>query len=204
MVLSLTDDESKGSEKIWKEFGFFKDQRVELTISKANFLENCLMYINHGSLSVAKGGEKAIYLDFVILGQIMPIANPDPMFDIDNYVCKDNEVIIYCPVYNKSTGVYGGLTKKLGYITLRGDSGERFFSYGYNKEKSPLFFFINENRIAEHFQLYGFQKTYFFFNRSIFKIKRSFLKCFCTFHQNLIEKKLFYNGRNTFIYIQLI
>ena len=112
MVLSLTDDESKGSEKIWKEFGFFKYQRVELTISKSNFPENCLMYINQGSLSVVKGGEKAIYLDFVILGQIMPIANPDPKSDIDNYVCKDNEVIIYCPVYNKSTGVYGSLTKK--------------------------------------------------------------------------------------------
>ena len=101
MFLSLTDDESKGSEKIWKEFGLLKDQRVELTIPKANFLENCLMYINQGSLSVVKGGGKAIYLDFVILGQIMLIANPDPKFDIDNYVCKDNEVIIYCPVYNK-------------------------------------------------------------------------------------------------------
>ena len=80
--------------------------------------------------------------------------NPDPKFDIDNYVCKDNEVIIYCPVYNKSTGVYGGLTKKVGYITLRGDSGERFLSYGYNKE----------NRITEYFQLYCIQKTYIFFN----------------------------------------
>ena len=77
MVLSLTDDESKGSEKIWKEFGFFKDQRVELTISKANFPENTLVYINQGSLSVVKGVEEAIYLDFVILGQIMPISNPD-------------------------------------------------------------------------------------------------------------------------------
>ena len=72
-------------------------------------------------------------LNFVILGQIMPIANPDPKFDIDNYVCKDKEFIIYCPVYNKSTAVYGGLTKKFGYITLWGDSGEGFFSNGYNK-----------------------------------------------------------------------
>ena len=109
------------------------------------------MYINQGSLSVVKGGEKAIYLNFVILGQIIPIANPDPKFDIYNYVCKDNEFITYCPVYNKSTGVYGGLTKKVGYIPLQGDSGERFFSYGCNKEKSSLFF-------------YCIQKTYIFFN----------------------------------------
>ena len=158
MVLSLTDDESKGSERIWQEFGFFKDRRVELTISKANFLENCLMYINQGSLSVVKGGGKAIYLDFVILGQIMLIANPDPKFDIDNYVCKDNEVIIYCPVYNKQTGVYGGLTKKVGYITLQGDSGERFFSYGYNKEKSYLFFSSMKTELPNIFSCTAFKK----------------------------------------------
>ena len=37
MVLSVTDDESKGSEKIWKDHGFFGDQRAELPILKANF-----------------------------------------------------------------------------------------------------------------------------------------------------------------------
>ena len=48
MFLSLTDDGSKGSEKIWKEFGFFGDQWAELTIVKANFPENCFVYINQG------------------------------------------------------------------------------------------------------------------------------------------------------------
>ena len=112
MVLSLTDGKSKGSEKIWKEFGFYKDQLVELTISKTNFPVNCLVYINQDSLPVVKGGEKGIYLVFVILGQIMPFANPDSKFDIDNYVPQENEVIIYSPVYNKSTGIYGGLSLK--------------------------------------------------------------------------------------------
>ena len=96
MVLSVTDDESKGSEKIWKDFGFFGDQRAELT----NFPENCLVYVNQGQLSFVKGGEKAIYLDFIVLGQIMPAANADPSINLDTYVCKDNEVIVYCPVYN--------------------------------------------------------------------------------------------------------
>ena len=94
IVLSLTDDKSKGSEKIWKEFGFYKDQLLELTISKTNFPENYLVYNNQGSLSVVKVGEKAIYLDFVILGLIMPFANADSKFDIDNYVPQENEVII--------------------------------------------------------------------------------------------------------------
>ena len=101
MLLSFNNDESKGSEKIWKEFGFFGDQRAELTILKANFPENCLVYVNQGLLSVVKGGEKAIYLDYVVLGQIMPTANADPTTDFDTYVCKENEVVIYCPVYNK-------------------------------------------------------------------------------------------------------
>ena len=48
----------------------------------------------------------------------MPIANPDPKFDLDNYVRKDNEVIIYCSAYNKSTEICGGHTKKLGHIIL--------------------------------------------------------------------------------------
>ena len=54
MVLSVTDDESKGSEKIWKDFGFFGDQQAELTILKANFPENCLVYVNRGQLSIVK------------------------------------------------------------------------------------------------------------------------------------------------------
>ena len=158
MVLSVTDDESKGSEKIWKDFGFFGDQRAELTILKANFPENCLVYVNQGQLSIVKGGEKAIYLDFIVLGQIMPAANADPSINLDTYVCKDNEVIVYCPVYNKSTGLYGGLTKKLGYITLRGDLNERFFSYGYQKEKSSLFFSSMKTELPNVFSCTSFKK----------------------------------------------
>ena len=158
MVLSVTDDELKGSEKIWKDFGFFGDQRAELTILKANFPENCLVYVNQGQLSIVKGGEKAIYLDFIVLGQIMPAANADPSINLGTYVCKDNEVIVYCPVYNKSTGLYGGLTKKLGYIALRGDLNERFFSYGYQKEKSSLFFSSMKTELPNVFSCTSFKK----------------------------------------------
>ena len=75
MLLSFQDDESKGSEKIWLESGFFGDQRAELTILKANFPENMFCYINQGTVSLVKGGEKMLYLDLVVLGQIMPVAN---------------------------------------------------------------------------------------------------------------------------------
>ena len=66
----------------------------------------------------------------------MPAANVNPETDLDSYVLKDNEVIMYCPVYNKSTGMYGGLTRKLGNITLREGDRERFYSYGFNKKKA--------------------------------------------------------------------
>ena len=174
MFLTLTDDESKGSEKIWKEFGFFGDQRAELTIVKANFPENCFVYINQGQVSLVKGGEKALYLDYVVLGQIMPAANADPSIDINTYVCKENEVIIYCPVYNKSTALYGGLTKKLGYITLRGDLQERFFSYGYQKEKSSMFFSSMKTELQNIFCSTAFKKHYsYLFDQNQNRVKSS-------------------------------
>ena len=37
MFLSLTNDKSKGSQKIWKEFVFLGDQQAELTIVKSTF-----------------------------------------------------------------------------------------------------------------------------------------------------------------------
>ena len=81
-----------------------------------------------------------MYLEFVVLGQIIPAANIDPAINLDTHAHKENEVLIYTPVYNKSTALYGRFTKKLGYITLRGDERERFYSYGYDKEKSPLLY----------------------------------------------------------------
>ena len=84
--------------------------------------------------------KKAIYCDFVIIAQIMPLANIDPAINLNTYELKDNEVVIYAPMYNTVTGLYHALTKKLGLITLRGDAQERFFSYGYSKEKSALLY----------------------------------------------------------------
>ena len=42
------------------------------------------------------------------------------------------------PLYNTENGLHRGLTKKLGYITLRGDANEQFFSYGFDKERQKL------------------------------------------------------------------
>ena len=101
MVLSFQDDDAlKSTEKIWKESSFFGDQRAELTIAKANFPKNTLVLVNQGSVSLVKGGEKTLYLDFVIIGQIVPAANVDPTIDLNKYDYKENEVMLYVPVYN--------------------------------------------------------------------------------------------------------
>ena len=71
MLISLKEDESKKTETLWPGNGFFNEQRTDLTITKPNFPENTLVYyINQGSISTVKG-EHAIYLEFVILGQLM-------------------------------------------------------------------------------------------------------------------------------------
>ena len=129
LLLSFKDDDpSKGSENIWQKFGFFGAQRSDLTILKANFPKLTLSYINQVRATVVKGGEKALCCDFIILAQIMPLANIDPLINLDTYEPKDNEVVIYVPMYNTETGIYYGLRKKLGLITLRDDAQERFFS----------------------------------------------------------------------------
>ena len=102
LVMSFTDDDSKGGERICVESGFFGDQRAELTIQKYNFPENSLIYINQATASLVKGGEKAIYCDNVVIAQIMPMANIDPAINLDIYTPKQNEVVIYCPVYDIS------------------------------------------------------------------------------------------------------
>ena len=60
MMLSLKDDKgySSSTEKIWKSNNFFGDQRTDLTIFKANFPKNRLVYVNNGSISVVTGGQQ--------------------------------------------------------------------------------------------------------------------------------------------------
>ena len=73
MMILFQDDESKGTEKVWQESGFFDEKRGELTISKVNFPKNTLVYANQASVSVCKDGEQAIYVEFLVIGQLMPV-----------------------------------------------------------------------------------------------------------------------------------
>ena len=134
MMLSIKDDKGESStQPVWRENGFFGNQRTDLTTVKANFPENTLVYVNNGSITPVKGGH-TMYLDFVILAQILPAANPPPEINLDTYKFQENEVLIYTLLYNTENGLYRSLTKKLGNIILRGDTNETFFSHGFDKE----------------------------------------------------------------------
>ena len=104
--------------QILKEFGknvFFGDQKRDFTITKPNFPENTLVYCNQGTISTLKAGDYAVYLDYIILGQIISASNCP---DLDNYVLKDNKVIIYVPLYKTKTGHFRGVKKWLAFIMI--------------------------------------------------------------------------------------
>ena len=105
MVVSFQDDESKNTEHVWQESGFFDNNRSDLTIPKANFPENTLLYVNQGSVSLVKGGGKAIYFGFMVIGQLMTVVNPDPSVKLETHVFKEDEALLYVPIYNKPTGM---------------------------------------------------------------------------------------------------
>ena len=119
MLVSFQDDESRNTENVWQESGFFDDHRSDLTIPKANFPENTLVYVNQGTVSLVKGGDQAIYLKFVVIGQLMPVANPDPKINLETHVFKENGALLYVPIFNKATGLYDGLTLRFQEIPMR-------------------------------------------------------------------------------------
>ena len=128
MMISMTDTKGESStEQVWKENDFFNDQRTDLIILKGNFPENTLVCVNNGTIAPVKGGH-AMYVEFVILAQIMPVANPPPDLNLDMDKFQENEGLLYVPYYNTENGLCRGLTKKLGHITLRGNVNEQFFS----------------------------------------------------------------------------
>ena len=46
----------------------------------------------------------------------------------------------------------------MGYITLRGDVNEQFFSYGFDKEKSKALYCVNKQPLPNIFQCKAFKK----------------------------------------------
>ena len=72
ILMTIENSDSSASEGIWLRNGFFGDQRSDLIVSKEHFPENTLIYSNQGVITNLKAGDRAIYLDYVIIAQILP------------------------------------------------------------------------------------------------------------------------------------
>ena len=76
--------------------GFFKDIRPELNLEKVNMPENCLYYVNQAFLSTVKNGDIAMYVQNVIIGQLIFAANQPKTFQsIHVYQTKLNYFLVF-------------------------------------------------------------------------------------------------------------
>ena len=159
MFLSLADDESKSSEKIWNEFVFFGDQRAELTIMKANFPENCFVYIKQGQAPVVKGGEKTIYLDYVVLGQIMPAANADPSINFDIMSAKKMSLLFIVQFITNQLD-YMVVSLKVGLCDTYSRLTREIFFLWVPKRKNSMFFSTMKTELPNIFSCTAFRKHF--------------------------------------------
>ena len=109
MLMAMDNNkQSSAPESIWVSDGFFGDQRSDLTLSKENFPVNTLIYPNQGVIANLKAEDRAIYLDYVVIAQILPASTCPP--DIGGgYEFKENQVLMLVPLYNTENGHFRGL-----------------------------------------------------------------------------------------------
>ena len=101
-----------------------------------------------------KAGEHAIYLDFVVLAQILPASVCLP--NIASYEFQENEVFLFVPLHNTKNGYFKGLKKWLRYIAICGDPNS--YSYGFNEEKSKVLCASMKQPLPNIFQGTAFKK----------------------------------------------
>ena len=92
-----------------------------------------------------------------IISQLIVAANQPP--EIDQYVCKDNEVKLYTCMYDLQTGAFLDLRCEVAFIVLRGDERELFLSYGFHTEKALVLHSSLKQKIPHAFISTSFKKT---------------------------------------------
>ena len=93
----------------------------------------------------------------LIIGKLIVAANQPP--EIDQYVCKDNEVKLYTCMYDIQTGEFLGLRCEVAFIVLRGDERELFLSYGFYTEKVLVLYSSSKQKTPHSFIRTSFKKT---------------------------------------------
>ena len=160
-----------------------------MTIVKPNFPENTLVYINNNSNTPVKGGH-ALYLEYVIIGQILLMANLPPGIDLDKDDYKDNEVLIF----NPENGLYRGLTKKFGYVTLRVDLNENFYAMVLTNRIQKFCFALSDNHYPIFFSVQLSKNLSFLMSENQENLKFS----------KMIEKRKLNSIMGMLIYMQLM
>ena len=100
-------------------------------------------------------GDYVIYIHYVIFGQLI-LAKNSP--DLDNYHFKENEVILYVPLYNTENGYFRSVKKWLVYIMIWEDTDDTFLSYSYNKERSKVLYSFCKHPLPNVFPATAFKK----------------------------------------------
>ena len=134
---------------------FLGYQTTNNKISKLSCPNNDLVYVNQGSITPVKG-KRAIYLDYVIMGQLIPAMYNSK--NIEVYKFKPNEVKLITPLYYVDSGKFLGLEKRLAFIMVRVDQGKPFFSDGYDKVKSKNLYYISKKLLPNIFSGTCFKK----------------------------------------------
>ena len=149
-ISSKSSEEKISGERVWRNEGFFKETKPELNLEKKYIPENCLLYINQSDISTVKNGDLAMYHDNFIIGQIIVAANQPSQ--IDQYICKDNEVKLFTCLYDIQTGEFLGLKSEIVFVVLRGDEREVFLSYyGFDSEKASILYSSSKQKIPDAF-----------------------------------------------------
>ena len=111
LVTSNDGQEKLSGENVWKNNSFFQDLRPNLNLKKKNISENTLFYVNQSFLLTVKNGDIVMYNHNFILGQLIVAANQPS--DINAYECKENEVKLWCCIYDLTTGEFQGVREQL-------------------------------------------------------------------------------------------
>ena len=150
LVAATSDEEKNSSERTWMEIVFFRNISSDINIHKKYFPENALCYINQAYLST-KDGEIIIYYQYVILGQVVPLRNPPEA--LDEYISTgDHLVKMYVPMYDNKDGKFLGVKETAGYVILRGDWDETFWTYGFDEEKSSVLYCYSKQPMPNLFK----------------------------------------------------
>ena len=94
-----------------------------------------------------------MYHDNFITGQHIVRANQPSQ--IDQCVCKGNEVKLFTCLYDIQTGEFLGLKHEIAFIVLRGDEREAFLSYGFDSGKASILYSSLKEKIPDQRRIQG-------------------------------------------------